>query len=140
MRIWFWLCLISLSLGFCEKSISAEKQVMKVYRSPTCSCCEKWLVYMRQNGFSVEEILTSDLQGIKEKLGVPRDFQSCHTAVWKGYVIEGHVPLSEVSKLKGSPKVRGVSVPGMPRGTPGMEANGVEDPYTVQIFGKSPIK
>ena len=140
MKIWFWLWLISLSLVFCEKSISVEQQVMKVYRSPTCSCCEKWVGYMRQNGFSVEEILTPDLQTVKEKLGVPRDFQSCHTAVWRGYVIEGHVPLSEVRKLNGRPKVRGVSVPGMPRGTPGMEANGIEDPYIIQMFGKSPIR
>lgn len=140
MKAWFWRGLILLALAVSGKSFSAEQQVLKVFRSPTCSCCEKWVGYMKQNGFTVEEILTSDLKGIKEKLGVPHDFQSCHTAVWAGYLIEGHVPLNEVIKLKAKPKVRGISVPGMPRGTPGMEVSGIEDPYTVQTFGKSPIK
>ncbi len=111
---------------------------MTVYRSPTCSCCGKWLEHMKQDGFVVKDIKTDDMDGIKRQHGVPDHLKSCHTALGGGYVIEGHVPASDIrALLEKKPAVAGISVPGMPAGTPGMEMGGRNDPYAVVQFDKS---
>ncbi len=103
-----------------------------VYRSPTCGCCKKWVDHMAQNGFRVEDNVTEDMNLIKEKYGVPKNLASCHTAIVNGYVVEGHVPAQDVLKmLSTKPKISGISVPGMPVGTPGMEMGDRKDPYKV---------
>jgi hypothetical protein len=89
---------------------------------------------MRRNGHKVKAINRDDLDGIKKMLGVPGQFQSCHTAIVDGYVIEGHVPASDVEKLLTErPKAKGLAVPGMPGGSPGMEG-AAKEPYSTILF------
>lgn len=93
-----------------------------VYRSPTCSCCEKWLDHLKQNNFKVNDNIVEDVQSVKSKYGVAAEMASCHTALIDGYVVEGHVPAADIEQLvKKRPNALGIAVPGMPTGTPGME-------------------
>jgi hypothetical protein len=118
--------------------MAATKPSMTVYRSPTCGCCEKWVAHMRQNGFKVEDIVSSDMEAVKQQRGVPKVLRSCHTAVVGQHVIEGHVPAQDIEALlKGPASPYGISVPGMPSGTPGMEMGGRKDPYDVVGFEKN---
>lgn len=107
----------------------------EVYKSPWCGCCAAWVDHLEQNGFSVTVHEVEDLSPIKQMAGVPREQQSCHTAIIDGYVIEGHVPAIAIERLLAErPDVHGLSVPGMPQGSPGMEGpNPV--PFTAYAFG-----
>lgn len=129
----------SLALGASAESVllSQIPIAITVYRSPTCGCCRKWIDHLKQNNFIVEDILTEDMQAIKEKYQVPKEMASCHTALVDGYVIEGHVPVSDiVDLLTHKPAVIGISVPGMVTGTPGMEMGSRNDPYDIVSFDK----
>jgi hypothetical protein len=131
------LVLLSLSLSVKAEveTKSVEPLVIEVYRSPSCGCCSKWLQHLRDNQFEVIDHVTNEVQAVKDKYGVPANMASCHTALVNGYVIEGHVPASDIRKLlKIKPSVIGISVPGMPVGTPGMEMGGKKDPYKVVSF------
>ncbi|MDC8756925.1 DUF411 domain-containing protein [Janthinobacterium fluminis] len=100
----------------------AAAQNIEVYKRSSCGCCTKWVDHMRANGFAPKVHEMDDLDPIKKKLGVPMELGSCHTAHVGGYVIEGHVPADLVRKLlKERPKARGLAVPSMPAGSPGME-------------------
>jgi hypothetical protein len=111
--------------------------VVEVYKSPTCGCCALWVKHLEANGFRTKVSDVEDMAAVKTKLGVPARTQSCHTAVVDGYVLEGHVPAAEVSRmLKERPKVTGLAVPGMPLGSPGMEAGSTKQPYNVLTFDK----
>jgi hypothetical protein len=93
---------------------------------------------MKQNGFLIKDIQTEDMDAIKRQHGVPDALQSCHTALVGGYWVEGHVPAEDVKKLlRDKPAVAGISVPGMPVGTPGMEMGPRKDPYAVVQLDKS---
>lgn len=106
-----------------------------VHRSPTCSCCGKWLEHLKQNNFNVKDVVTNDVQAIKDKYGVTRELSSCHTAIVDGYVVEGHVPANDIKTLlKTRPKIVGLAVPGMVNGSPGMEMGDKSDPYEVISF------
>jgi len=109
---------------------------IKTYASPTCGCCGLWADHMREYGFEVEEEFRADMGQVKVALGVDVRISSCHTAVVNGYVIEGHVPAPDVRRLLAeAPPVRGLTVPGMPLGSPGMEMpTGEEDDYQVLTF------
>ena len=116
----------------------AESINIEVYRSPTCSCCGKWVEHLKENNFQVKDIVVDDVQAIKDKYGVAKEMASCHTAVVNGYVIEGHVPANDIRKLlKLKPRVVGIAVPAMPSGTPGMEMGGKKDAYDVMSFDKN---
>lgn len=116
-------------------SASAAGEVVTVYKSPLCGCCASWADHLRRNGFEVEIRNTEALSTIKMRLGVPADMQSCHTATAGDYVIEGHVPAADIERLLGSSfSARGLAVPGMPLGSPGMEQGGRNMPYTVFAF------
>lgn len=121
-----------------EQPVTAEQPiVIEVYRSPSCGCCSKWLNHLKENQFVVKDHLTDDVQPIKDQYGVPENMASCHTALVNGYVIEGHVPAADIKKLlKLKSAVIGISVPGMPVGTPGMEMGGKKDAYQVVSFDK----
>lgn len=107
---------------------------MVVYRSPACGCCLGWVEHVREAGFRVRVEDRRDLAPVKAELGVPADLASCHTARIGGYVIEGHVPASDVRRLLAErPDVKGLAVPGMPEGSPGMEGPDPE-PYAVVAF------
>ncbi|GAB6141833.1 DUF411 domain-containing protein [Methylosoma difficile] len=113
-----------------SQSVSAT-----VYRSPTCGCCAKWVEHLKANHFLVEDHVVEDMPLIKNKYHVPDKLASCHTAIINGYVVEGHVPASAISKmLKDKPAIAGIAVPGMPMGTPGMEMGGKKDDYQVMGF------
>lgn len=102
---------------------TAAATVIGVYKSPTCSCCGKWVEHLRTSGFVVNVNDIPNADAFREKVGVPAALASCHTALVDGYVIEGHVPAADVRKLLAErPKALGLAVPGMPPGTPGMDA------------------
>lgn len=108
-----------------------------VYKSQLCGCCELWVEHMRKAGFEVEVINTDELDAIKTRVGVPAGMGSCHTAEVDGYFIEGHVPASDVTRLLVErPDVRGLAVPGMVVGSPGMEQGDAVEPYDVVAVAK----
>lgn len=111
---------------------------LTVYRSPTCSCCGKWIEYMEAHGFRIKDEITEEMDVIKAQYGVPQTTASCHTTVANGYVIEGHIPAVDVARLvTEKPDVSGIAVPGMPIGSPGMESGDYVEPYTVFSFNAS---
>jgi hypothetical protein len=122
--------------GGAAGAASGADAVVTVYRSPTCGCCKDWEDHLREAGFTVESIETPAVDIVKVENGVPRPLQSCHTALVDGYVVEGHVPADEIARmLRDRPDVRGLAVPGMPAGSPGMEVPGrPAQPYEVFAF------
>ena len=115
----------------------AREADLIVSKSPTCGCCEKWVKHMRKAGFAVavRDLDQDALDAVKDRLGVPMALRSCHTAEIAKYVIEGHVPASDVQLLLSfSPQVRGLAVPGMPIGSPGMEIGDEIEPYSSFAF------
>jgi hypothetical protein len=108
-----------------------------VTKDPSCGCCGEWVKHLRAAGFPVETIDTPALNRVKTSLGIPPELFSCHTAQVGGYVIEGHVPESAIRKLLDEqPRAKGLAVPGMPVGSPGMEVEGSPpEDYTVYAFG-----
>jgi hypothetical protein len=113
----------------------ARERQMLVHKSPTCGCCTAWVDHMRAAGFQVEVRETDNLHPIKERVGVPLGKGSCHTAEIGGYFIEGHVPAEDVKRLLAQkPNAKGLVLPGMPAGSPGMELpDGRTEPYTVEL-------
>ena len=108
-----------------------------VYRSPSCGCCGKWIEHVKRQGFVVKDIREEDMDAVKKRLGVPERLKSCHTAVVGDYLVEGHVPAGDIKRLlKNKPKLDGLTVPGMPVGTPGMEMGGRKDAFSVLGFWK----
>ncbi len=107
-----------------------------VYKSPWCGCCGNWVGHLRGRGYSVAVEEREDMDPVKARFGVPERLQSCHTAIVGGYVVEGHVPAADIAQLLGErPQARGLSVPGMPAGSPGMDQGGGGEPYRVILFG-----
>lgn len=115
----------------------AKVPQMTVYRSPTCGCCGAWMNYLKTQAFQVIDVQTNNMVALKEEKNVPDNLTSCHTAVIDGYVIEGHVPANDIKRLlKDKPNVTGLSVPGMPLGSPGMEAGDQKESYAVFSFNQ----
>lgn len=116
-----------------QQTVAAD---IVVYKSPTCGCCGKWVEHMEEAGFSVDVENMRDVTPIKRELGVPGRMQSCHTAKVGDYFVEGHVPADLVKRLLADrPDIKGLAVPGMPMGSPGMEGPR-KDPYDVIAIGK----
>lgn len=115
----------------------AAAHEITVYKSPTCGCCKRWIAHLEDAGFEVEAIDSDDMNAVKQRFGVPRNMTSCHTARIAGYTIEGHVPADDILRLLADePDADGLSVPGMPVGSPGMEVGDRVDPYRVMLFGE----
>lgn len=113
-----------------------EARKALLYKNPQCGCCEGYAEYLRNNGFEVEVKPTNDLAEISRKAGVPEEFQGCHTTFIDGYVIDGHVPINTVEKLLTErPDIAGISLPGMPMGSPGMTGEKTE-PFTIYAVTK----
>jgi hypothetical protein len=92
-----------------------------LYKSPDCGCCHEHAAHLRRHGYRVKEIATPDLDALKRRQGVPEELFGCHTTLVGGYVVEGHVSAAIVDRLlREKPEIRGVSLPGMPTGSPGM--------------------
>lgn len=118
-------------------ALAAPKLAMTTYRDPACGCCMKWVEAMRRAGFAVTVRESSDMLAVKRRLKVPDTLASCHTTMVGGLVVEGHVPASAIrSLLARRPKgIIGLSAPGMPRGSPGMEMpDGSKDPLGLTLF------
>ena len=104
---------------------ASAKPVITVYKSPTCGCCSKWIEHLVEEGYEVVAKDVDNLAAIKAELGVGPHLSSCHTAVVDGYVVEGHVPASDIDRMLAErPEIAGLSAPGMPVGSPGMEVPG----------------
>ena len=110
--------------------------VLQVWKDPSCGCCKDWISYLQRDGFQVQVFETGNT-AVRKRLGLPEKYGSCHTALIAGYVVEGHVNAREIRRLLAEkPKAIGISVPGMPVGSPGMdgpEYGGRQDPYDVVL-------
>lgn len=116
-------------------AFAAAPPLITVYRAPTCGCCGGWVEHLKKAGFETNVINTGNVDAVKKRFGVPDDLASCHTAEVMGYAIEGHVPASALKRfLSERPSARGLAVPGMPIGAPGMEG-GRPELYEVVMFG-----
>ncbi|ABI57983.1 DUF411 domain-containing protein [Alkalilimnicola ehrlichii MLHE-1] len=115
--------------------LAAPPPQATVYKSPYCGCCTDWEDHLREHGFEVTSVERRDMNPVKQRFGITRELASCHTAEIDGYVIEGHVPAEDILRLleERPERVRGLTVPGMPAGSPGMEV-GHKDPYQVLTF------
>ncbi len=119
-------------------STSSPDKAVTVWKTPNCGCCKDWVIHLREAGFQVVTNDVSDTAPIRQKLGLPAKFGSCHTAQVGGYVLEGHVPAQDVKRLlREKPVAMGLAVPGMPVGSPGMEMQddmlGVRDAFDVVL-------
>jgi hypothetical protein len=113
---------------------ASSADTVVVYKTPTCGCCDKWVDHVKEHGFPVVTHDLDRLDHIRQQLGVPAGMISCHTATVRGYTIEGHVPADLIRRMidEGS-TFRGLTVPGMPVGSPGMEGPWKQD-YDVLAF------
>lgn len=126
----------ALIAGAIASQVASASDEVVVYKTAQCGCCTKWVDHLRANGFLVTVEEMRDLDPIKTRLGVPGDLDSCHTATVGGYVVEGHVPAADVRRLLSEkPAAKGIAVPGMPVGSPGMERGDAREPYQVVQFG-----
>lgn len=110
---------------------------VEVFKNPSCGCCGAWADHLRAAGFPVKLTLVEDTGAVRQRLGMPDRFGSCHTATVGSYTLEGHVPADEVKRLLAlKPKAVGLAVPSMPPGSPGMEMGARKDPYNVFLIDK----
>ena len=120
-----------------NESVDPSKPTITVYKDPNCGCCKTWIEHLIKHGYQVKVNDTREMSKVKRTLGVPEKLEACHTALVGKYLVEGHVPASDIDRLlKEKPKVIGIAVPGMPAGSPGMEM-GVAQRYSVISFDKS---
>lgn len=120
----------ALLISACTSSAGRSNDVV-MYKTPACGCCEYWAVHLEENGFKVKREDLNSLAQTKMQYGIPPHLSSCHTAVVDGYTVEGHVPADVISRmLRERPDIRGLAVPGMPIGSPGMEGPNPQ-PYDV---------
>ncbi|PSF11830.1 metal-binding protein [Marinobacter fuscus] len=126
------------ALGFSTTALAGGAAAnIHVYKSPTCGCCGDWIDHLEDNGFKVESTDVQNMNRVKAEAGLLPGLGSCHTAFVDGYVIEGHVPASDIKRLLAdAPMATGLSVPGMPAGSPGMEMGDRKDHYKVILFNK----
>ena len=131
--------IVSLALLVALAGAASAAERGEVLRSPSCSCCHAWTEHMKSNGFdlTLKDLPRSELNDQKARLGMGGKYASCHTAKIGGYIIEGHVPAADVQRLlETKPDAIGLSVSGMPAGSPGMETDGQQDAYDVLLVKK----
>ncbi|MFH1667455.1 MAG: DUF411 domain-containing protein [Candidatus Komeilibacteria bacterium] len=122
---WFWF---SKDTG---EAIADDSMKVTVYKSPSCGCCVNYIALLRGEGYDVEVIETEDMTKIKQQYGVPREMESCHTSIFGDYVVEGHMPFEVITKmLEEQPDIKGIALPNMPAGSPGMPG-AKREPFTV---------
>lgn len=131
---------VVLALGLIPPADARPLPEVAVSKDSNCGCCTAWAEHLRAAGFPVKIAERPDMTALKARLGVPDALISCHTAEVAGYVLEGHVPASAVLRLlKERPQAKGLAVPGMPMGSPGMEG-GAPETYEVMLFGAEPAR
>ena len=129
------VALIGMLLAYPLSALAATTKVV-LYKNPQCSCCEGYAAYLKENGFDVEVKPTNDLAEISRKAGVPEQYQGCHTAFIEGYVVDGHVPVEAIRKLLAErPAIAGITLAGMPMGSPGMGGEKTE-PFVIYAVTK----
>jgi len=118
-----------------QTPVDAALPRMVVHKSASCGCCASWVEHVRKAGFEVEVRDGDNLEPVKQRVGVPIGKGSCHTAEVGGYFVEGHVPADDIKRmLVEKPDAKGLLLPGMPAGSPGMEMpDGTTQPYTVEL-------
>lgn len=130
------IAILSLTFSF----FSFAKPTIELYKSPTCGCCVEWAAIMEAKGYEVNVHHKRDWTAVKKKFGMPSQLTSCHTAVVDGYMVEGHVPEKDISRLlnKRPTDISGLAAPGMPQHSPGMAAPGVDyKDFNVVAFDKN---
>lgn len=128
--------LAAIPLASCSES--AQASVLTIYKSPHCGCCGAWVEHAKASGFEVQVFETELVSDMADKLKVPEVVRSCHSAEIGGYFIEGHVPASDIQKLlRDRPKARGLAVPRMPVGSPGMEQGDQRDVFNTLLIERS---
>ena len=140
MKIHDLILVVTVMAALAGLSVAIAAPVVTVYKSPTCGCCDKYVGYLRENGFAVNAVNESDMDAVKRRHGMSHA-ASCHTALVNGYVVEGHIPVSAMRKLfKEKPAIVGISAPGMPMNSPGMGEMkpGKLTIYAVPKEGKNP--
>lgn len=136
-RVTFLAAIMAMLWGSSALAAETQSPQLQVFKSATCSCCSAWIKHMTQNGFTAEaqDVAAGELARIKQSAGIGPKHASCHTAKIEGYSIEGHVPASDVKRLLAEkPDAIGLTVPGMPIGSPGMEAGDTREPYEVLLI------
>ena len=124
--------IVAASVFYGQEAVAKE---VTLYKNPQCGCCESYANYLRENGFSVTVEPTHDLVPMSKKAGISEDFQGCHLAFIDDYVVSGHVPIDTVKKLLSEmPNIKGVTLPGMPTGSPGM-GGPKTGPFTIYQIG-----
>ena len=119
-----------------DSTSSKTLEAITVYKTPSCGCCGNWISHLENNGFKVNAINQNDLSSLKAQLGIAPNVQACHTAKIGNYFVEGHVPASDIKKMLATkPDIKGITVPGMPMGSPGMEGSR-KDNYNVLAINK----
>ena len=121
-----------------QKPISSRTPIV-VYKTATCGCCAMWVEHMRQNGFqpTVHDVTAAQVRAVSQAAGLKNEDTSCHTAKVGNFIVEGHVPAADVKRmLKEKPAIAGITAPGMPVGSPGMEMGDRKQPYNVMAFTK----
>lgn len=127
--------MISLLIACSQAPPPAGPPPLTVYKSPTCGCCTKWMDHANASGLATQVVSEQDMGAVQKRLGVPAELQSCHVAVVADYLIVGHVPAEDIKRLLAEkPMARGLSVRGMPMGSPGMEHGDHQQPYDVLLF------
>lgn len=133
-----WLSVVAGVLVSPVWAAAPAKAVVEVWKDPSCGCCKDWVAHLEQSGFVVRVYETGNTAA-RKRLGIPEQLGSCHTALVGGYAIEGHVPAREIVRLlQEKPQGKGLAVPGMPVGSPGMDGaiyKGRKDPYDVLLVG-----
>jgi hypothetical protein len=125
------LALALLLLPFAAGHADEHSKTAILYKNPQCACCENYADYLRQNGFTVTVKPTHELVPMSRQAGIPDNFQGCHLAFIDDYVVSGHVPVGTVNRLlRERPDIKGISLPGMPMGSPGMSGAKTE-PFTI---------
>lgn len=130
--------LASISFGAFAQSSEWGRPDVVVYKNASCGCCKLWVDHLKKARLSVQARDVRDLKPIRERVGVPARLEACHTAEVGGYFVEGHVPAEDIKRLlRERPAAKGLSVPGMPVGSPGMEVpSGKVKPYEVLLIEK----
>ena len=135
----FVLLILSLFMPGLHSENPESEVSLLVHKTPTCGCCKMWIKHLEGNGLTISVEDHSSLQEIKVKYDIKPEYRSCHTGVSKdGYIFEGHIPSKYITQFLSEehPNAIGLSVPGMPLGSPGMEVEGMFTPYDVLILFK----
>lgn len=134
------LLLLAVVLSPALPSWAVNSPVIEVWKDPNCGCCKDWIAILRQSGFEVRQHETGN-SAMRARLGIAQNLGSCHTALVDGYALEGHVPVREIRRLlRERPEAIGLTVPGMPVGSPGMDGpayQGRKDPFDVLLVARN---